>query len=57
MTDTSELEKLHNKHIIGLKLNILHKVGLPNGQKKSGKLFFVDCSYLLGKDVLIKKNL
>ena len=38
-TDTPELEKLHNKQIIGLKQNILHKVGLPKGQKKIRKLF------------------
>ena len=52
MTDTSELEKLHNKQIIGLKQNILHKAELPNGQEK-----IVNCLYLLGKDVIIKKKL
>ena len=41
MTDTSELEKLHNKLIIGIKQNILHKVGWPNGQKKIREFFLL----------------
>ena len=51
MTDASELEKFHikPKQIIGLKQNILHKVGLPNGHKSTGYFFLSTlriCSYL-----------